>query len=185
MNVSHSNLALHSYFRERLAYMCDTFGPRFSGTPALEAAIDHIVELATSDGLKVTQEAVMIPRWVRGNEWARMVAPGVRQKKLAITGLGMSIGTPNNASVRADVLVVSSFADLAAKASQAAGKIVVYNQPWVSYGETVDYRYAGAQAAAKAGAIAALVHSVAPWGIQVCVCSPFARHLRLDLCPFL
>ena len=80
---------------QRLAFMCDTFGPRFSGSPALESALDHIVSLATSDGLKVTQEPVMIPRWVRGREYARMVAPSVREKTLNIVGLGESIGTNN------------------------------------------------------------------------------------------
>jgi carboxypeptidase Q len=80
---------------QRLAFMCDTFGPRFSGSPALESALDHIVSLATSDGLKVTQEAVMIPRWVRGREHARLVSPSVREKTLNIVGLGESIGTNN------------------------------------------------------------------------------------------
>ncbi len=41
---------------QRLAYICDTFGPRFSGSQALEDALTHIKNLATQDGLKVTEQ---------------------------------------------------------------------------------------------------------------------------------
>ena len=61
---------------------------------------------------------------------------------------------------------MSSFDDLTAKSAAAKGKIVVFNEPWVSYGETVAYRYDGVTAAAKVGAVAALVRSVAPYGLQ-------------------
>ena len=65
---------------DRLAYICDTFGPRFSGSDNLERAIDHVIQVAEADGLKVTQEPTMIPRWVRGRESARLVAPSPRIK---------------------------------------------------------------------------------------------------------
>ena len=61
---------------ERLAEMCDTFGPRFSGTDNLEKAIDWILSEMNRDGLSnVHGEQVMIPKWVRGNESASMVSP--------------------------------------------------------------------------------------------------------------
>ena len=41
---------------QRLAYICDTFGPRFSGSQALEDALTHIKNLAIQDGLKVTEQ---------------------------------------------------------------------------------------------------------------------------------
>lgn len=48
-----------------------------------------------------------------------------------------------------------------------AGKIVVYNQGWLgSYGETAQYRGNGAIHAAKYGAVAALVESVAPYSLD-------------------
>ena len=50
---------------------------------------------------------------------------------------------------KAQVLVVDSFDDLKAKASQAKGKIVLFNVPFVSYGTTVMYRVIGASEAAK------------------------------------
>lgn len=48
---------------------------------------------------------------------------------------------------------------------QVKGKIVVYNEPYVSYGETVKYRSHGAVEAAKLGAVATLIRSVTPFSI--------------------
>lgn len=115
------------------------------------------------DGLSVTEEPVMVPRWVRGAEHARLVSP--RNKTLAMVGLGDSIGTGGKRIV-APVLVVSSFADLELRRNEAAGRIVVFNAPFVSYGETVEYRSGGAAAAAAAGGVAALVRSVTSFSLQ-------------------
>lgn len=49
---------------------------------------------------------------------------------------------------------------------EAKGKIVVYNQKWIDYSTTVNYRTQGASKAAKAGALASLVHSVTPFSIN-------------------
>lgn len=75
-------------------------------------------------------------------------------------GLGGSIATPKG-GITADVVVVSNFEELD-KLGKAAvsGKIVVYDVPFVSYGQTVRYRGSGASHAAKLGAVAALVRSV-------------------------
>jgi carboxypeptidase Q len=52
---------------QRLAELCDTFGPRFSGTTNLEAAIDWALAKMKADGLEnVHGEDVMVPHWVRG-----------------------------------------------------------------------------------------------------------------------
>eukprot|EP00455_Lapot_gusevi_P017684 TRINITY_DN1951_c0_g1_i1.p1 TRINITY_DN1951_c0_g1~~TRINITY_DN1951_c0_g1_i1.p1 ORF type:complete len:497 (+),score=142.05 TRINITY_DN1951_c0_g1_i1:202-1491(+) len=147
--------------------MCDTFGPRFSGSTSLEQALDYVVSTArATDGLKVTEEPVMIPKWVRGNEFARLVPPSVRTKQLHMVGLGDSVGTPNNKSVIAPVLVVSSFDDLKNKSSQAQGKIVLFDVEWVDYDTTVMYRVIGASTAAKYGAVGVLIRSVSPYGLQ-------------------
>lgn len=47
---------------QRLAYICDTFGPRFSGSQALENALTHIRDTALSDGLTVTEELTYVVR---------------------------------------------------------------------------------------------------------------------------
>lgn len=76
---------------KRLAYICDTFGPRFSGSQALEDSFDYIRDLAASDNLKVTEQWTTVPKWVRGEEIAYMLSP--RRKKLNLVGLGMSNST--------------------------------------------------------------------------------------------
>lgn len=148
----------------RLTELTDTFGHRLSGSKALEDALDWILVKMEGDGFdNVHGEKVMVPRWVRGAESAEMLVP--RHRKLPMLGLGRSIGTPRR-GITAEVLVVSSFDDLTAKASQARGKIVLFNVPFTSYGPTVQYRSRGAVAAAKAGAVAALVRSVTPYSQQ-------------------
>jgi carboxypeptidase Q len=67
--------------------------------------------------------------------------------------------------VKAEAIVVQSFDELEAKKDQIKGKIVVYNQGWTTYFDTVAYRSTGADRAAKYGAVAALVRSVASYSI--------------------
>jgi carboxypeptidase Q len=145
----------------RLAEMTEKFGNRLSGTPALEQTIDWVIARMKEDGLQnVRGEPVMVPVWVRGEESAQLVSP--RLQNLPMLGLGGSIATPPG-GITADVLVVSSFSDLTAKAAQASGKIVLFDVSFTSYGETVQYRGRGAVAAAQVGAVAALVRSVTPY----------------------
>ncbi len=115
--------------------------------------------------VQVTTEPVMIPHWIRGHEYARLIAPH-RNKTMNMVGLGESIGTPNGQPLIAEVLVVDSFDDLTQKAAQAVGKIVLFNEKWVSYSETVAYRVNGATEVAKVGGVACLIRSVAPYGLQ-------------------
>ncbi len=149
-----------SFAWNRLAYLADTFGPRLSGTDNLENAIDWVLEEMKRDGLdNVRGEAVMVPHWVRGEESLTLLAP--RRAGMQILGLGGSIATPPE-GITADALVVGSFDELEARRQEAAGKIVVYDAPFTSYGQTVQYRVDGAVRAARAGAVASLVRSVGP-----------------------
>jgi carboxypeptidase Q len=149
----------------RLAEMADRFGHRFSGSENLERALDWILVEMAKDGLaEVRGEPVMVPRWVRGAESAELVGP-VR-RPLPMLGLGGSVGTPAD-GITAEVLVVSSFAELERRAAEAKGKIVLFDVPWQGgYGPTVRYRSTGAIAAARAGAVAALLRSVTPYSMR-------------------
>jgi len=164
--------ATHSDFAwQRLARLCDTFGPRFSGSTNLEAALDWILMEMRKDGLdNVHGEEVMVPHWVRGEESAVMLEP--RPHALPMLGLGGSVGTPA-AGITAPVLVVKSFDDLHERASEAPGRIVVFNIPFTEYHETVEIRYRGAIEAAKVGAVGSLIRSVTPFSIQ----SPHTGHM--------
>jgi carboxypeptidase Q len=145
---------------ERLAYLVDTFGPRFSGTQNLEDAIDWVIDKMREDGFDVVRgDSVMVPRWVRGEERLRFHGPHVRD--LDLLGLGGTVSTPSD-GIRAPVLVVESFDELRDRAMEARGRIVVFNAPFTTYGETVQYRVRGAVEAARVGALAALVRSVTP-----------------------
>lgn len=149
---------------QRLAELTDTYGARLAGSPNLDRAITWAVATMKADGLdNVRTEKAMVPRWVRGRESAVIVEPA--EHTVAMLGLGGSVATPA-AGLEADVLVVSSFQDLDAHAAQARGRIVLFNVPYAGYGQTVQYRSGGASAAAKHGAVAALVRAVGPTGLR-------------------
>ena len=93
-NISHViNLALDSELGfNRLTHLGDYYGPRLSGSKQLEDAINWAVDEMNSDGFdRVWKQDVMVPQWVRGNEFARISSPISRN--LPMLGLGGSIGT--------------------------------------------------------------------------------------------
>ncbi len=148
----------------RIAELTDRFGHRLSGSAALEQAIAWTASTMTSDGLEnVRREKVMVPHWVRGTESLTLVAP--RRQPLPMLGLGGSIATPPG-GITADVMVVASFEELTQRASEAKGKIVLYDAEWRDYGYNGAFRRLGAIAAAKAGAVASLARSAGPYGIR-------------------
>ena len=148
----------------RLATMCDTFGPRFTGSKNLESAIDWCLAEMKNDGFQnVRGEEVIVPRWVRGNESVELLSP--RHRKLPMLGLGGSVGTPPE-GITADVLVVTGFNDLKNRVAEAKGRIVLFNVPFTEYRETVIVRTQGAVHAARAGALASLIRSVGPFSMQ-------------------
>lgn len=148
----------------KLAELTDGFGHRFSGSESLERAIDWVLARMKAEGLEnVRGEPVMVPRWVRGHESAELLEP--RYARLPLLGLGQSVGTPRG-GIQAEVLVVTGFDDLKARAASARGKIVLFDVPFTSYGQTVRYRGIGAVEAAKVGAVAMLLRSVGPFGMK-------------------
>ena len=149
---------------QRLAVLTDTIGNRLSGSPALDRAIEWAVGEMKRDGLEnVHTERVMVPRWVRGAESAEILTP--MSHRLTMLGLGDSVGTPAE-GLSADLLVVYSFDDLDTKASSARGRIVLFNVPFTTYGETVRFRSTGPSRAARHGAVAALIRAVGPPGLR-------------------
>ncbi len=149
---------------DRLATMADRFGPRLSGSVALEDAIDWTVETMAADGLSnARREKVMVPHWVRGKESLRVTGG----RTLTMLGLGMSVGT--RGTLRAELVVVNTLDDVKKGAVDLKGKIVLINHrmpPFDAehndsgYGPTVSARTSGAAEAAKHGAKAVLVPSV-------------------------
>jgi Zn-dependent M28 family amino/carboxypeptidase len=142
---------------DKLVYLTTAIGHRLSGSKQLEEAIAWANARMNEEGLETRLQPVKVPHWVRGQESAEVVAP--IKRKIAILGLGGSVGTPKE-GIEAPVVVVESFEELEAlDPAQVKGKIVAYCVPWMGYGKTVAYRGAGASRAAKMGAVAALVRS--------------------------
>jgi carboxypeptidase Q len=147
-----------------MARITDIYGHRLAGSPALERALDDIVASMQRDGLENAHaEPAMVPHWVRGEESAELLEP--RRAPLPMLGLGGSVGTPHR-GITAEVLVVSSFDELTRRAGEARGRIVLFDEVWQGYGRTVQYRGNAANAAARVGAVAALIRSVTPHALR-------------------
>lgn len=139
---------------ERLRWLCEVIGHRLSGSAQLEEAFDWAAAQMREDGLQVTEQPVMVPHWVRGEESLTLLAP--TERPLQVLGLGMTVA----GDVEAEVVVVSSFEEL--EQTDVSGRIVLYDVPFTTYGETVQYRGAGPRRAAAKGAVGVLVRSVTP-----------------------
>jgi Zn-dependent M28 family amino/carboxypeptidase len=163
------------YAWDQLAHLTNNIGPRPAGSAQANFAAQYVAAELRKLGLEVKLEKVVVPHWVRGEETGTLVdfpgmAPGTAQK-VVLTALGGSVATPAQ-GVTAEVVVVSNFDELAALGhDKVAGKIVLFNYKFdkqlaatgrggPAYGQAVIYRAIGASAAAKQGAIAALVRSV-------------------------
>lgn len=167
--------AMHSdWAYQRLADLTDRVGPRLSGSPQAEAAVQQIAATMSALGAKVTLQPVKVPHWVRGAESAVLVdypgRPAGLTQPLHLTALGASGATPAK-GVTAPVLVVHDFAELMAQKEQVRGRIVlfdaVFDQHLADNGHAMNayiqagaYRFVGPQKAAELGAAAVLVRSV-------------------------
>jgi carboxypeptidase Q len=140
---------------EALRELCDEVGPRLAGSEGMRRAHGWAERwLAEAGADTVWAEPVTIPRWQRGREWVRLVEPYAMP--LGMLGLGMSVGTGGR-PLTAEVLAVTDWDELEARADEAAGRIVVFNPPWTSYGPNVAYRSRGPSVAAAHGAVAVLI----------------------------
>ena len=135
-----------------LQYLSDHIGNRLSGSKELERAVDWAAAEMRKGGLRVQKQPVRVPRWVRGEESATLLAP--MERELHILGLGMTVG----GTVEGEVVVLTDFDAL--ESTKVDGKIVLFDVPFTTYGETVKYRTQGPSRAAAKGAIGLLIRSV-------------------------
>ena len=168
-----------SYAYDELHYLTDNIGPRLSGSPQAQQAVEYVAGEMRALGAEVTLEKAMVPHWVRGVETGELVEWPRKQsatgamttQKIVLTALGGSVATPAE-GITAEVVVVDSFAQLQAlPAGAVKGKIVLFNHKFDkelaatgdglnAYGNGVVYRGAGPIFASTAGAVAVLVRSV-------------------------
>ena len=164
-----------SYALTELRHLTDNIGPRLSGSPQAQQAVEYVAAEMRALGAEVRLEKTLVPHWVRGVETGELLGwpgqtPGTTQK-IVLTALGGSGATPSE-GLQAEVLVVNSFDDLRQLRPNAAkGKILLFNEPFdkqlaaqgnggAAYGKAVVYRAAGPNVAATVGAAAVLVRSV-------------------------
>jgi carboxypeptidase Q len=170
------NAALKSdYAYNELRHLTDNIGPRLSGSPQAQKAVEWVAEEMRVQGAEVTLEKAQVPHWVRGAESAELTAwPGQAEgttQKIVVTALGGSVATPSD-GITAPVVVVDDWDQLhALPAGAVKGKILLFNHPFdkelaatghglEAYAGGVVYRGAGPIAAAAVGAAAVLVRSV-------------------------
>ena len=162
------------YAYRELGYLANNIGPRLSGSAQAERAVQYVAEQMRALGLEVRLQPCMVPHWVRGLEHGELIewdgmAAGTTQK-VVLTALGGSVATPEN-GLTAEIVVVNNFDELTALGRErVAGKIVLFNNKFdremaesgfglAAYGQAVQYRFGGAMAAARIGAVAVLVRS--------------------------
>lgn len=162
------------YAYRQLAHLTENIGPRLSGSPQAQTAVEYVAAELRKLGLEVKLEKVMVPHWVRGEETGALtnypgMAPNTTQK-IVLTALGGSVATPSE-GLTAEVIAVNNFDELQALGRErVAGKIVLFNAkfdqqladngfPGQAYGQAVAYRGVGPSAAARLGAVAALNRS--------------------------
>ena len=85
---------------ERLADLTDKIGPRLSGSPQAEAAVQQVAAAMRAAGFNVSLQPVRVPHWVRGIETGEITdypgRPGKLTQKLHLTALGGSVATAAN-----------------------------------------------------------------------------------------
>lgn len=141
-------------------------GQRLAGTEAAARARDWaITKLKALGFANVHAEPFPITAWVRGPESASLTAPYAAP--LAILGLGPSVPTPPG-GLEAEAIVFRTYADLlASPPGSLTGKIAVVTQGMartqtgIGYGMANPLRRQGPSEAARRGAIAYLVRSLA------------------------
>ena len=173
------SLTIRKFFNEALsnsiAYknldkLVNTVGGRLSGSPEAAKAVEWARQAMIDAGADtVWLQEVWVPHWVRGEKEKGMIRDGASMKSLPVCALGMSIATPDW-GITAPVVEVRTFDELKKLGSEnIKGKIVFYNHPFdqtfintfEAYGEAGKYRWAGASEAARYGAVASIVRSMA------------------------
>jgi carboxypeptidase Q len=154
---------------DNLHYLCKNIGPRLSGSANAQKAVEWGKKLMESYGFdRVYLQEVMVPHWVRGEKEVGKIIDGDKEIPVAICALGMSVATPKD-GITANVIEVHSLKELDSLGESAIkGKIVFFNRPFdplfietfKAYGTAGDQRFMGPAAAAKLGAVGAIVRSL-------------------------
>ena len=156
-----------------LRVLCKTIGARLAGSPQMYKAETWGVKTLMSAGAdEVYLQECMVPRWVRGGKDMAIAsyraADGkAAQKVLDVLALGNSLGT-GKSGLKAELLLISDFAELDRRRDEVKGKIIFYNHAFDptyiltgrAYGESGVYRRSGPSRAAAYGAVGVVIRSL-------------------------
>ena len=152
---------------KNLRTLCKDIGPRLSGSAnALKAVYAGKKMLEASGADTVYLQPCVVPYWVRGaKEEGYITVNGVKEK-IELTSLGNSEGT-NGKMINAEIVEIKQMSDISTV--NVKGKIVLINiemnptyiKTFRAYGESGVGRRAGPSLAAKYGAVAVMVRSLA------------------------
>jgi hypothetical protein len=154
-----------------LHHLTKKIGARLAGSPQAAASVEYTFQMLDSLGLdSAWLQPCTVPHWVRGEqEVVRIAQSEMGSVELRALALGNSVGT-GEAGLSAEVVEVMGLNDLEKLGTaRLKGKIVFFNRPFdatklntfEAYGGAVDQRGSGASEAAKYGAVAVLVRSMA------------------------
>ncbi len=155
---------------KNLDHLVNTIGARLSGSPQAAKAVEWARQAMRDAGADtVWLQEVWVPHWVRGEKEAGIIQYSNVMKEVPVCALGMSIATPPQ-GISAPIIEVKNFDELKKLGTASIkDKIVFYNHPFDqtfintfdAYGEAGKYRWSGPSEAARYGAIASIVRSMA------------------------
>ncbi len=156
---------------DNLRYICKKIGPRLSGSANAQKAVDATASMLKEAGADtVYLQPCMVPHWVRGTKETGYIQLATGKKyNLHLCALGNSVGTGKK-GITAGIVEVRSMEELdQLGAAVLRGKIVFINfvmdptniNVFHSYGKSGIGRWGAPTIAAKYGAVAAMVRSMA------------------------
>jgi carboxypeptidase Q len=154
---------------ENLRFICKKIGQRLSGSTNAEKAVMATKKMLKEAGADtVYLQPCMVPHWVRGAKEEGYYIVDGKKINLQLTSLGNTEGSKGK-WINADIVEVKSMDELNALGNKVKGKMVFFNIPmnptfiqtFYAYGAAGVGRRSGPTQAAKYGAIAVLVRSLA------------------------
>ncbi len=168
LRTIYSEALVHGQAYENLRDLVANYPGRLGGSATLEHAVSWVQEkLTTLQPERVYLQDAMVPHWERGEPESVFLLDPTGVTTLTACALGGSPGT----GVMAQVVEVHSIDELTlVGAARVKGKIVFFNgpmdptviRPSDAYGTAGAQRTRGPAAAAKLGAVGALVRSLTP-----------------------
>ena len=163
-----NEILFHSEAYENLRVLTKKIGPRLAGSSGMVKSEEWGLALMKKSGADLAwKQACMVPHWVRGGQDKASAHTSKGEIRLDVVALGNSIGTGAK-GLKAPVIEVKSFEELAERKDEVKGKIVFFNYPFnpgfvrtfQSYSDANKFRGQGPAQAARYGAVGTIVRSM-------------------------